>query len=358
MIGQGQDNPWNIQSIYDLQYFNCPSCVFKDNSKQEFIDHVYEIHPDSLEFLLKINDDSLADIIFPYIKEENTEEPVIVKISKDSLKIDKSDIKLFKSCYSKPDYETIKFSNKDIADNETKEVKDIRSPGEIQIVNEEIVDNDNDFDNEDGFNESLYNQSEMNKKQENDFDTYPKKLKNPKCQKSCSKTSCSERVNEVKKHDSEICNKSSIKIKSHNCSFCNKVYNRPQKLKDHIKSFHEGIKDHICGKCGKAFCTSGYLKIHVENVHEGIKHNCSFCNKAFNLPQKLKEHINSFHELGIDHKCEKCGKAFSDTRNLTRHISTVHEGLKNFKCETCDKSYTSEHNLKLHISSVHEGKAI
>ena len=49
----------------------------------------------------------------------------------------------------------------------------------------------NDFDSEDGFNESLHNQSEMNKKQGNDFDSY---------QKSCSS------VNEVKKHDSEICN--------------------------------------------------------------------------------------------------------------------------------------------------------
>ena len=36
-------NPWNVCSIYDLQYFNCPSCVFRISSKQEFINHAYEI---------------------------------------------------------------------------------------------------------------------------------------------------------------------------------------------------------------------------------------------------------------------------------------------------------------------------
>ena len=68
----GTDNPWYIQSIYDLQYFICPSCAFKDHSKQEFIDHVYNIHPDSIEHLFNIKDDSVADIVFPNyeIKEE------------------------------------------------------------------------------------------------------------------------------------------------------------------------------------------------------------------------------------------------------------------------------------------------
>ena len=72
MIGQGTDNPWHIQSIYDLQYFICPSCVFKDHSKQEFINHVYKMHPNSVEHLFNIQDDSLTDVIFPntIVKEE------------------------------------------------------------------------------------------------------------------------------------------------------------------------------------------------------------------------------------------------------------------------------------------------
>ena len=45
------ENPWNIDSIYDLQYFNCPSCIFRDHSKQEIINHAYEFHPNSIHYL-------------------------------------------------------------------------------------------------------------------------------------------------------------------------------------------------------------------------------------------------------------------------------------------------------------------
>ena len=68
-------NPWNIVSIYELQYFNCPSCNFKNHCKQEIVTHAYECHPESINFLTKISDDSLNDVIFPWnnliIKEEN-----------------------------------------------------------------------------------------------------------------------------------------------------------------------------------------------------------------------------------------------------------------------------------------------
>ena len=59
-------NPWDIKSIYDLQFYNCPSCVYKDQSKQEIIYHAYEFHPDSVDFLVKIKDDSFTDIICPW----------------------------------------------------------------------------------------------------------------------------------------------------------------------------------------------------------------------------------------------------------------------------------------------------
>ena len=71
-------NPWNISSIYELQYFNCPSCIFKNRSKQEIVSHAYECHPESVNFLSKISDNSLYDIIYPWndfiIKEEIQED--------------------------------------------------------------------------------------------------------------------------------------------------------------------------------------------------------------------------------------------------------------------------------------------
>ena len=59
------ENPWNIKSIYELQYFNCPSCLFKHQSKQEIVNHAYESHPTSINLLLtNIKDDSLGTYRF------------------------------------------------------------------------------------------------------------------------------------------------------------------------------------------------------------------------------------------------------------------------------------------------------
>ena len=64
-------NPWMVVSLYDLQYFNCPACAFKNYSKQTFVNHAYEIHPESIESLNNIQDNSMKDIICPWmIKEE------------------------------------------------------------------------------------------------------------------------------------------------------------------------------------------------------------------------------------------------------------------------------------------------
>ena len=48
------------------RYFNCPSCIFKNNSKQEFINHACESHPETIEHLKNIRDKSLADIVLPW----------------------------------------------------------------------------------------------------------------------------------------------------------------------------------------------------------------------------------------------------------------------------------------------------
>ena len=57
-----ENNPWAIDSIFEMQYFNCPSCNFRTQSKQSFVEHAFEEHPESIEFLVKISDGSLDDI--------------------------------------------------------------------------------------------------------------------------------------------------------------------------------------------------------------------------------------------------------------------------------------------------------
>ena len=56
MITESMTNPWDIQSIYDLQYFVCPACIFYDPSRQELVNHACKIHPESVEFLKNIKE--------------------------------------------------------------------------------------------------------------------------------------------------------------------------------------------------------------------------------------------------------------------------------------------------------------
>ena len=79
------ENPWNIQSIYDLQYFGCPSCKYSNNSKQHFVNHAYESHPDCIDYLLNIKDGSFDDILCPWDSMDiKLEEHLSVELTEDS----------------------------------------------------------------------------------------------------------------------------------------------------------------------------------------------------------------------------------------------------------------------------------
>ena len=61
------ENPWDaITSIYDFQFFNCPSCSYKNDSKQDFVYHSFENHPESVQSLKRISDRCLNDILLPW----------------------------------------------------------------------------------------------------------------------------------------------------------------------------------------------------------------------------------------------------------------------------------------------------
>ena len=60
------ENPWRVESLYEFQYFKCPSCEFEDGKKQEFLNHAYEYHPESTDYLCTITDGSLNDVMCPW----------------------------------------------------------------------------------------------------------------------------------------------------------------------------------------------------------------------------------------------------------------------------------------------------
>ena len=52
------ESPWAVKSILEFQYFICPTCSDKYGLKQDFINHATNIHPESIDYLKKILDES------------------------------------------------------------------------------------------------------------------------------------------------------------------------------------------------------------------------------------------------------------------------------------------------------------
>ena len=44
MTASVNQNPWNIKSLNDLQFFNCPSCEFKVKLEQDLVNHAFDHH--------------------------------------------------------------------------------------------------------------------------------------------------------------------------------------------------------------------------------------------------------------------------------------------------------------------------
>ena len=80
------EDPWKVQSLFEFQYFNCPSCEYKDYVIQDFIYHAFENHPESIEYLSNITDGSLEGILCPWNSNEYEAESTIGEFSGEHLK--------------------------------------------------------------------------------------------------------------------------------------------------------------------------------------------------------------------------------------------------------------------------------
>ena len=67
MLATKIGNPWDIRSLYEFQYFNCPACQFKTEyfKTQDFVDHAFASHPESTNYLRSIDDGSMDDVDIP-----------------------------------------------------------------------------------------------------------------------------------------------------------------------------------------------------------------------------------------------------------------------------------------------------
>ncbi|KAI1337917.1 hypothetical protein F5Y15DRAFT_388311 [Xylariaceae sp. FL0016] len=114
---------------------------------------------------------------------------------------------------------------------------------------------------------------------------------------------------------------------------CLKTFNRPARLRDHMRS-HTKERPYKC-------------------PHDG-------CDKDYMERKHLRQHIKGSHTKEFDYVCSEpgCGQKFMTSTRLNRH-QLVHEGQERFKCRDfppCSESFRKHQTLQRHIRTQHLGE--
>ena len=86
---------------------------------------------------------------------------------------------------------------------------------------------------------------------------------------------------------------------------------------------------------------------------------CPFegCDKAFNRPARLQEHLRSHNNERI-FKCdvEDCDKTFLRITHLQHHVKSAHTNVRDYVCDYpgCGKSFVNGSRLRRHVAT-HDG---
>ena len=357
------ENPWNVESLYEFQYFQCPSCEFKDGKKQDFLNHAYDYHPESIDYLSIITDGSLKDVLCPWDSHENKEEFTgnadhgmehiktedLEGINEDSNQNDHFVVQMVKCYYCEKEMDRNMVRSHMQKSHTSKPVifniiKDLncasKDDNTIEIVKEEP-------------NPVL----EYSMGQE--YDNYEKiaSIAMVKCYYCATALIYSD----IKKHIEE----------EHPGEEVIYVPIDSVKNNDDVgeNAVHEGQSDFNCDLCSKSFDNVANLKSHMK-VHlsprkkprkQSLTSNVRALEKGeqeneeeiqFVIKTKLNEDIESHLKDG-EYKCDTCEKIYSSEVRLRSHKRKTH-GEKNYRCADCEYRCTSSNHLKRHIMAIHD----
>ena len=400
-----QENPWSVKNIEEFLYFCCPECNEKDRSKELFLKHALEEHPNSKECVLNNLDIKNESLTLEYEEpdtEENNSQFYEDEIVKYEIKeeIDDqnfsdhqnfSDVKNFSDVPSSVQVtndKSLKSYKCEICEKSYTQIHNLNI--HIKVVHEGIVfkkskvghfhekilidlveksqlNNFSKFDPKK--NEIWYEITEkFNELTGNQWDskTIKKKWENFKYKLSEKKRVDKKLIMRKAKVHENIVVDLVEKSQLNNFSKCSP--NRTAIWKEITEQFNkisgnEWDLDKVKKKWNNYISKVSQNKPKVEKtiLEENSKdsncditeHKCDLCDKIFNKKHYLKAHISNVHGHK-NYSCEHCGARFATKYSLKEHILIVHEGVKEYECQHCNKKFGHRGNLWFHVKSVHE----
>ena len=395
-MGEYEKSFWSVNCIEEFLYYCCPECHYREHSKDFFLQHVFEIHPDAKEELSWLPGVHIKSEIPEFIECD-------IPVSDINLKheIDTEQLKHI------PSIEMCK-------ENVDNSIQCPKPDCNLQAKNKSM--------------ESNYTVEKINGKylyKCNFCEEFIRKVNNPfyfpNSTFACPKPNC--------KYQAKSEGFLSKHLKYHkDCPYCEKTFSGPDScrtynahIKRHSKAFQQSKG--LCDNCGKDLKFASKLKVHkmscFKKLNVSSKNKHTFINKSeeidplrddltesvkvdnienqqcknreipigndsdkINISDFIKVEVsgsditndsfemkmnsvttnrevemNSIEESKYEHskllQDHKVFKNEQDNNELSRHI--VHEGVK-YECNLCHKTLSNRHYLKKHIQIVHEGQ--
>ncbi|XP_044729744.1 zinc finger protein 91-like [Chrysoperla carnea] len=134
--------------------------------------------------------------------------------------------------------------------------------------------------------------------------------------------------------------------KRHLCTYCGKTFADNRSLRIHVRR-HTGEKSYQCSQCDAKFCDAGGLRMHSVKHSDEKKHECDICKKPFKTKNSVIRHKRS-HTEENKYLCDICNKQFK-THDYLRDHKKIHTGAFNHICTYCNKGFYKSHKLKIHL---------
>ena len=143
-----------------------------------------------------------------------------------------------------------------------------------------------------------------------------------------------------------------IAFEKEKCYYCDKSFQLPSELKQHVTRAHINpfLASQKPNEKNSSTTSSNVTVLKSENSGSKLKYTCEICMKSFRNAYRRKIHTLSDHEQKFDYECQKCQKLFCLKPQLLNHNRKVHKvGL--LSCEHCNKKlWNTKERLQAHIN--------